>query len=271
MKNKNSIKYLLIIILSFILFFTSYKLYINIPILETDNSNIEATYSNTILNELNKLSKNDERIKKILDNYKEYPETLLYMLSKDLDMTDFVLDYPSKKGQVFSDDVGDINLDSVPLFLQWDERWGYGNYGKNTIVLSGCGPTSLAMVLVYLTKDKTLTPYKIAKMAEEKGYYVDNGGTTWDLMHYGSSNYGVHSKVLPLSKSAIVNALNNNHPIILNVGPGDFTSKGHYIVLTEVVNGLFKVNDPNSIKNSNKLWDYDDIKNQIKNIWEFYI
>ena len=234
-------------------------------------SNVDTTYENNLLNKLAKLSESNSKIKDILDNYKAYPETLLFMLSKDLDMVDFVLDYPSKKGQVFSDDVGDIDLDTVPLFLQWDERWGYGNYGKNTIVLSGCGPTSLAMVLVYLTKDKTLTPYKIAKMAEEKGYYIDNGGTTWDLMHYGSKNYGVESRVLPLSKNVIFNALNNNHPVILNVGPGDFTTQGHYIVLTGVVDGLLKVNDPNSIKNSNKLWDYDDIKKQIKNIWEFYI
>lgn len=264
---KRTIYYLITLVMLFSLIFLGYNYIEQEPVY----NDINTTYENNLINKLAKLGEGNDKIQKIIDNYEEYPETLLYMLSNDLDMTDFVLDYPSKKGQVFSDDVGDITLDSVPLFLQWDERWGYGDYGKNTIVLSGCGPTSLAMVLVYLTKDKTLTPYKIAKMAEEKGYYVDNGGTTWDLMHYGSSNYGVHSKVLPLSKSVIVNALNNNHPVILNVGPGYFTSKGHYIVLTEVVDGLFKVNDPNSIKNSNKLWDYDDIKNQIKNIWEFYV
>ncbi len=262
---KKRITYIIILLLTISLIFVSYKYYQSI------NSNIEIKYQNELLSELYKLSKEDERIIEIIDHHEEYPNTLLYMLSRDLDMLDFVIDFPKNKNQVFSDDVGDINLDTVPLFLQWDKRWGYGQYGSNNLAINGCGPTSLAMVLVYLTKDKTITPYKVAKMAEEKGYYVNNGGTTWDLMHYGSKNYGVTSKEIPLSKDVIYNALNNHHPIICNVTKGDFTTSGHYIVLSGIENNLIKVNDPNSIKRSNELWDYDRLKGQIKNLWEFYI
>lgn len=31
--------------------------------------------------------------------------------------------------------------------------------------------------------------------------------------------------------------------------------------------GKIKVNDPNSKANSEKLWNYDDIYSQIKNLW----
>ena len=62
-------------------------------------------------------------------------------------------------------------------------------------------------------------------------------------------------------------ALENGNPVILAMGPGDFTSSGHYIVLTGVVEGKFTVNDPNSRENSGKLWSYDEIAGQIRNIW----
>ena len=51
------------------------------------------------------------------------------------------------------------------------------------------------------------------------------------------------------------------------MGPGDFTSTGHFIVLTGYKDGKISVNDPNSHKNSEKLWSYEDIKDQIMNLW----
>ena len=32
-------------------------------------------------------------------------------------------------------------------------------------------------------------------------------------------------------------------------------------------NGKIEINDPNSIENSNKLWNFDDISSQINNLW----
>ena len=54
------------------------------------------------------------------------------------------------------------------------------------------------------------------------------------------------------------------------MGPGDFTSSGHYIVLTGYSDGAFSVNDPYSINNSNKKWTYEQIESQIKNIWALW-
>ena len=52
------------------------------------------------------------------------------------------------------------------------------------------------------------------------------------------------------------------------MGPGDFTSKGHFILLAGMDDGLIKVNDPNSIKSSEKLWDFEDIQSQIRSAWQ---
>ena len=52
------------------------------------------------------------------------------------------------------------------------------------------------------------------------------------------------------------------------MGPGDFTTTGHFIVMTGLTdNNKIMINDPNSKKNSKKLWEYDDIYEQIRNLW----
>ncbi|RHV77641.1 hypothetical protein DXB02_12460 [Blautia sp. OF11-22] len=53
-------------------------------------------------------------------------------------------------------------------------------------------------------------------------------------------------------------------------GPGEFTSNGHFIVLTGLQNGRLKINDPNSRKNSEKTWDIDQVLEQTKAVWVYY-
>lgn len=58
-------------------------------------------------------------------------------------------------------------------------------------------------------------------------------------------------------------------PIICIMGAGDFTDDGHFIVFTEMKDGKLVINDPNSRINSAKLWEFEDIKNQIHNMWAY--
>ena len=55
--------------------------------------------------------------------------------------------------------------------------------------------------------------------------------------------------------------------MVINVGPGDFTLHGHYMVIVGYENEQFKINDPFSVENSNKLWSYEQLEGQIKNLW----
>ena len=64
-----------------------------------------------------------------------------------------------------------------------------------------------------------------------------------------------------------VDALEAGKPIICAMREGDFTTTGHYIVLRGVKDGEFQVNDPNSVVNSEKLWSYEQIEGQIRNLW----
>lgn len=201
--------------------------------------------------------------------FQEYPKELLTLYAQNKETKNFVFNYPKKKGKVYADTIGDIETGNIPLLLQWDERWGYGNYGNSLIALNGCGPTSLSMVIAGLTGSNELTPYDIAKYAEENGYYVQGVGTAWDLFTQGSQAFGVQGTELSLTRKAVFQSLETGHPIICSMTPGDFTTKGHFIVLTGIQDGKIKVNDPNSKSNSEKLWEYDTLESQIKNLWTF--
>lgn len=198
-------------------------------------------------------------------SYGEYPQALLDLYQRNPETEDFVLNYPFReKGET---ELAGYERDTVPLLLQWDPSWGYEKYGSGCIGITGCGPTCLSMVGYYLTGDAALTPGAVAKFAEKEGYYASGYGSSWRLISEGAGKLGLTARELPLVKGKMVNALEAGEPIILALGPGDFTTSGHYIVLTGVEEGGFRVNDPNSRINSEKLWSYEQLEGQIRNIW----
>lgn len=200
---------------------------------------------------------------------KNWPDELLLLLARNPETEQFVLDYPSKKDLKPTVDISDqIDGMSVPLFLQWDERWGYKKYGDGIAGLTGCGPVCLSMAAVYLLKDPAFSPDKIIDFAAKEGYYSYGSGSKWTLISEGAKKLGLYSKELPLDETRIKAALAAGHPVICAMGPGNFTSTGHFIVLTGMKDGGFTVNDPNSRKNSEKIWTYEEISGQIRNLWE---
>ena len=223
---------------------------------------------------LKEMAASDPRINDILEHPDQYPEEIRELLANNEETKDFVLDYPEKKDTAPAETISGKGTEwpgdgRIPLLLQWDERWGYGSYGGSTIAVSGCGPTAVAMVAAGLTGDESITPYKVAQYAESNGYYVSGEGTSWSLMSQGAAAFGVQGSELGLDQNLIFSELESGHPIICSMRPGDFTSTGHFIVLTGVEDGKIRVNDPNSRVNSETLWDYDRIEYQISNLWAF--
>lgn len=199
-------------------------------------------------------------------HFADYPKSLIELLERNPETETFVLGYPFREeGTV---DLTDYETGgTVPLFLQWDPNWGYEKYGRDFLAVTGCGPTCLAMAGYYLTGDENMTPDKIAGFAQRNGYYEAGYGSSWMLISEGTEKLGLKATELPLVKKKMVNALEAGNPVILAMGPGDFTTAGHYIVLTGVEDGKFRVNDPNSRENSQRLWSYEEIEGQIRNIW----
>lgn len=159
------------------------------------------------------------------------------------------------------------DCEGVPLFLQWDLQWGYFDYGGNLMGLSGCGPTSLAMAAYYFTGDPNMNPLTLARFALDNGYRYLGNGTSWSFMSEGARQLGLNSRVLGLSEWAMADALANGELIICNMAPGQFTTSGHYILLTGYEDGRFTVNDCNSITRSQRTWTYDEICGEILCLW----
>lgn len=196
-----------------------------------------------------------------------YPKSLIELLERNPETKDFVLNYPFRENtEVQLPEIA--SGEGVPLFLQWDPMWGYEQYGSDFLAITGCGPTCLAMAGWYLTENENMTPHQIAQFAQRNGYYEKGYGSSWTLISEGAEELGLTATELPLVKKKMVDALESGYPVILAMGPGNFTTTGHYIVLTGVEDGAFRVNDPNSIANSQRLWTYEEIEHQIRNIWK---
>lgn len=245
----------------------------------TNKYDVEAgnnTYDNAVIEnskiyEKNKIQNNQSMLDDIM-NSTQYPKQLKDLALKNEEALEFVYDYPAEHVKEHTIDLTEeASMDSVPLFVQWDKRWGYEKYSGNFFAASGCGPTTLSMVVVYLTHDREASPIAVAKYSKEAGYSVDGSGSSWTLISEGCRHYGVKAKAVALDESRMKAELDEGHPIVVNVGPGDFTDTGHFMVTTGYDDEGFSINDPNSIEKSGKRWLFKNISSQIRAVWSMYV
>lgn len=157
----------------------------------------------------------------------------------------------------------------MPYLYQTDPAWEDVPYAGATVRTHGCGPTCLSMVHAFLAGQRAKDPSAMAALSEREGF-VDGGATSWTFMTEGAAKVGLTGRELPASADVIRAQLRMGHPVICCVGPGDFTTEGHFIVLVdEEADGTISVRDPNSAERSRKTWDLDRILGQCRNIWAF--
>ncbi len=151
----------------------------------------------------------------------------------------------------------------IPYYNQTDRRWGADYYGSSSIAGSGCGPTSLAMVVSGLTGRK-ITPDMVAGWSVANGHRAEGAGSYWSLMTAGGNYYGLSVEAVSRKDpDSIVKALSEGNPIIVSMGKGHFTNGGHFIVLRGITeNGKILIHDPSSVNRSNKEWDLSIIMNE---------
>lgn len=219
-------------------------------------------------------------VAEIILNREQYPDSLIEYFIGHEEALEWVIDYPvyMAKGE---EEINQIALEPVdlttyyiqkdiPIYYQWDKRWGYASYASGQIAIDGCGPTSLSMVVTGLTGDTSMTPKRIADFSAAEGYYTEEAGTTWTLMTEGAAKLGLQSYQPAWNEEAVRAELLAGHPVICSMGPGDFTDQGHFIVLSGVTkDGTIVVNDPNSQINTRKRWELPKIMEQMKAMWAF--
>lgn len=135
-------------------------------------------------------------------------------------------------------------------FKQYDSRWAnkvYTSIGDNdqTMRNSGCGPTAAANVVATL-KDSSVTPWTLAQIAMKKGYRTPNNGTAWAFFKYLANVYGFSKFVQTSSITTMKACLEAGGYAVASMGPGYWTSRGHYITPWKHESGYIYCNDPAS-------------------------
>lgn len=158
----------------------------------------------------------------------------------------------------------------IPMFFQFDKRWKDEKYGDGTMEFTGCGPVCLSMVLCGLKGTVEYDPLTVAEQADAAGYYAAGSGSLWTLMSEGAENFGLTVHEVRFDEEHIRTELLKGRPVICVMGPGEFTTTGHFIVLCGIdENGMVTVHDPNSEARSKRGWELAELMKQIKNLWSY--
>lgn len=205
-----------------------------------------------------------------IEDIESYPESLQKLYKENFEASGFVSSYFKLK-----DKNKEVSLKAykktgeVPLFIQFDKQWGYRQYGDDFVGVNGDGPMCLAMVGYYLTRDEKFSPEKIVAFSDANGYYLSGKGTTSKLMTEGAEALGLTSEMLTVSTENIVASLQQGKPVICFMNAGSFATKAHFIVIRAYGEGYLLINDPESIVNSQKQWEFNEITSQVKAAWAF--
>lgn len=143
-------------------------------------------------------------------------------------------------------------LNECVNYLQWDKKWKNVKYSthtsKQTIGNSGCGTTSMAMILA-TWEDPKITPVETSKWAVDNGYRTYNSGTDWGFFKWIFKKFDCFEKYIETSSIVTLEAaLREGALAVCSMNPNDnkfWTSSGHYIVARGVDNTYFYANDPN--------------------------
>ena len=165
-------------------------------------------------------------------------------------------------------------------YLQTDPRWGSLDYSapgeKTTIAASGCGPTAMAMVLATWA-DPSVTPKTECAWSLAHGYKAPRQGTYYGYFEPAGARYGLrvtrlnYASLYGKSTSAyhaqVKDALDRGELVIACMGPGNWTSSGHYVLVWKIDGDTIYINDPASTKAARTKGNYSLFKQQVKYYW----
>ena len=173
------------------------------------------------------------------------------------------------KGVVQSDERGM----PIPMLFQYDYRKVvcYHHGQPKSVATSGCGATSVSMVVAYLTGNTQQNPYSLFFDAVERDMYSGHG-LAHDTLTILAADYGVKTRWIANDADAIIAALQEGKPVIAHMGSGIFTDLGHYIVLRGVTeDGKILLNDPANRSNCTKAFPIETLINQARNSTSFMV
>lgn len=162
-------------------------------------------------------------------------------------------------------------------YIQWDKRWGNNDYSApgehTTIAKAGCGPTCMAMVIATL-KDKNVTPAFTCSWSKAHGYKAVNQGTYYTYFKAQAAAFnlkvaqlntasGYHNPSATCHAQAL-KELRKGNWIIACMGPGRWTSTGHFVLVYKADHDRVYINDPNSEKADKECATITSFVNEVK-------
>lgn len=174
--------------------------------------------------------------------------------------------YTESLGQQYEGVVLKDGSREVIYFNQLDQRWANKPYGpRGTIGVSGCGPTSLAMVVSTLT-GTAVDPITMSKWAYENGYMAEGNGSYHSLIPDGAKHFGLNVEGASVKEpQKVLTALADGKLVIAIMSKGHFTSSGHFLVLRGVTaKGDIVVADSASRKRSGQTWNFSIILSEAR-------
>ena len=130
---------------------------------------------------------------------------------------------PEKESQLIT---GDKVLNNCVHYLQWDSKWkkvmfSSHNDKNQNIGNSGCGPSSMAMIMATWI-DPSITPVEMCKLAVERGHRSYNSGTNWSFFKDIFSLYdGFEKYVTTKSVETLKAALREGALAVCSMNSGD--------------------------------------------------
>lgn len=177
-------------------------------------------------------------------------------------------DPPEK--QAVSDGIYSLSLSTsigaLTYYNQNDARWAEQLYGdQDPLSGYGCGPTVLAM-LVTSFSNQSYSPSDMAKWAADNQYWSAGSGTRHSFIPDGGAAFGF--QVVPFhnyTEEGIISELSSGHVLVALLGPGSFTSTGHFIIIADYWTGTqVRIADPASLENTQIPWDIQTLLNELK-------
>ena len=129
----------------------------------------------------------------------------------------------------------------LTYYSQADTRWASRKYGNNTMINSGCGPTSAAMVVSSIKGE--VLPTTMADLFVKYGYRSANAGTYWSAMRWTADVFDIEYKET-YNFDTMISKLKDNNYVVAICREGLFTYGGHFIVITGIDADTLSIYDP---------------------------
>lgn len=150
---------------------------------------------------------------------------------------------------------------------QTDKRWSKKPYTitgnpSQTIGTSACGPSSMSDIMASWI-NHAITPVEMCDYAIKHKYRTVNNGTAWEFFKSIAKAYGFPGFVQTKSMATARTALKNGAMVVASMGPGYWTTGGHYICLWSTDDKYMYACDPaSSTRKKQKLAAFEEQRKQ---------